>query len=57
MLFAKPLFDKLVALHGDKAAWKLVDANPGMVGEAVFDLAFPDDIDTREDFERLTGAR
>jgi molybdenum cofactor cytidylyltransferase len=57
MLFAKPLFDKLVALHGDKAAWKLVDANPGLVGEALFDLPFPDDIDTREDFERLTGAR
>lgn len=57
MLFAKPLFDRLVGLHGDKAAWKLVDANPELVGEAVFDLPFPEDIDTREDFERLTGAR
>lgn len=57
MLFAKPLFDRLVGLHGDKAAWKLVDATPELVGEAVFDLPFPEDIDTREDFERLTGAR
>ncbi|HSO74853.1 MAG TPA: nucleotidyltransferase family protein [Blastocatellia bacterium] len=57
MLFAKPLFARLVGLHGDKAAWKLVDATPELVGEAVFDLPFPEDIDTREDFERLTGAR
>src|SRR5262245_9137675 len=33
MLFAKPLFDKLIGLHGDKAAWKLVDANPELVRE------------------------
>ncbi len=57
MLFAKPLFDKLVELHGDKAAWKLVDANPGLVGAAEFDLPFPEDINTPEDFERLSEAR
>ena len=57
MLFARPLFDKLVELRGDKAAWKLVDANPGLVRETVFDLPFPDDIDTREDFERLSITR
>ncbi len=57
MLFARPLFDKLIGLHGDKAAWKLVDENPDLIGEAVFDLPFPDDIDTREDFERLSEAR
>jgi molybdenum cofactor cytidylyltransferase len=57
MLFARPLFDKLVELHGDKAAWKLVDANPGLVRETFFDLPFPDDIDTREDFERLSITR
>ena len=56
MLFAKPLFEKLVELHGDKAAWKLVDANPEMVGSAEMDLPFPEDINTREDFERLSGA-
>jgi molybdenum cofactor cytidylyltransferase len=53
MLFARPLFDKLVGLHGDKAAWKLVDANPDMVRIVQFDRPFPDDIDTLEDFQRV----
>ena len=57
MLFAKPLFEKLIGLHGDKAAWKLVDANPGLVGEAEFDLPFPQDVNTREDFDQLSQAR
>jgi len=54
MLFAKPLFENLVELHGDKAAWKLVDANPELVGKAEFDLAFPQDVNTPDDFERLS---
>lgn len=53
MLFAKPMFDKLVALHGDKAAWKLVDAHPDLLIEAPFDRPFPEDIDTVEDFKRV----
>lgn len=57
MLFARPLFDKLVDLHGDKAAWKLVDANPELVGAAELDCPFPEDINTPEDFERLSNAR
>jgi molybdenum cofactor cytidylyltransferase len=52
MLFAKPLFDELVGLHGDKAAWKLVDQNPDMVCEVPFDRPFPEDIDTWEDYQR-----
>jgi molybdenum cofactor cytidylyltransferase len=56
MIFAKPLFDQLVGLHGDKAAWKLVDANPDLVQEIEFDLPFPEDINTWDDFERLAGA-
>src|SRR5215813_7669922 len=52
MLFAKPLFDKLVGLHGDKAAWKLVDANPDLVRLIPFDRPFPEDINTVEDFQR-----
>jgi molybdenum cofactor cytidylyltransferase len=52
MLFAKPLFDQLVGLHGDKAAWKLVDANPDLVRIIQFDHPFPEDIDTPEDFLR-----
>ena len=53
MLFAKPMFDHLVGLHGDKAAWKLVDANPDLLREVSFDRPFPEDIDTQEDFERI----
>jgi molybdenum cofactor cytidylyltransferase len=52
MLFARPLFDELVALHGDKAAWKLVDANPDLVRTVPFDRPFPEDINTIEDFQR-----
>jgi len=55
MIFAKPLFELLVDLHGDKAAWKLVDAHPGLVGKTEFDLALPQDVNTQEDFERLSG--
>lgn len=55
MLFARPLFDKLVGLHGDKAAWKLVDANPDLVRVVPFDRPFPEDIDTVEDFQRATN--
>jgi molybdenum cofactor cytidylyltransferase len=50
MLFARPLFGQLVELHGDKAAWKLVDANPDLVRVIPFDRPFPEDIDTPEDF-------
>lgn len=56
MIFARPLFDELVGLHGDKAAWKLVDQNPSLVQEIQFDLPFPDDINTWVDFERLETA-
>lgn len=56
MIFARPLFDQLLGLHGDKAAWKLVDANPDLVQEIEFDLPTPEDINTREDFNRLAGA-
>src|SRR5262245_17567318 len=52
MLFAKPMFDKLVGLHGDKAAWKLVDTNPDLVRVVSFDRPFPEDINTPEDFRR-----
>jgi molybdenum cofactor cytidylyltransferase len=55
MLFAKPMFDKLVGLHGDKAAWKLVDAHPELLQEVLFDCPFPEDIDTEEDFRRIAG--
>ena len=54
MIFAQSMFNQLVDLHGDKAAWKLVDANAPLVQEVKFDLPYPDDVNTPADFERLT---
>ena len=56
MIFARSLFDQLETLHGDKAAWKLVDANASSVLEVKLALPFPQDINTREDFERMQKA-
>ena len=53
MIFAHSMFPQLIDLHGDKAAWKLVDANAARVQEVKFDFPYPDDINTPEDFERL----
>lgn len=53
MIFAQSMFEQLKGLHGDKAAWKLVDANAAVVQEVHLDLPFPDNINTAEDFERL----
>ena len=55
MIFARQTFPQLLELHGDKAAWKLVDANASVVQEVHFNLPYPDDINTREDFEQLIG--
>ncbi len=55
MIFSRAMFDQLEELHGDKAAWKLVDANADLVREVHFDLPFPDDINTAADFERITS--
>jgi len=56
MIFARSMFPQLVDLHGDKAAWKLVDANESTVKEVRFDIPYPADINTPEDFERLATA-
>ena len=55
MMFARSMFPQLVDLHGDKAAWKLVDANAALVQEVHFNFPYPDDINTPADFERMTG--
>ena len=55
MIFSKAMFDQLEGLHGDKAAWKLVDANTDRVQEVHFNLPFPGDINTAADFERITA--
>lgn len=53
MIFAQSMFEQLATLHGDKAAWKLVDANADRVHEVALNVPFPGDINTIEDFERL----
>jgi len=55
MIFSKDWFEQLEGLHGDKAAWKLVDANGDRVQEVHFNLPYPDDINTAADFERITA--
>lgn len=57
MIFARSLFDRLEVLHGDKAAWKLVDAHEALVHPVHLALPFPEDINTREDFERIASAK
>jgi molybdenum cofactor cytidylyltransferase len=56
MVFPSSMFDQLMSLHGDKAAWRLIDANKPSIQKITFDLAAPHDINTREDFERLEFA-
>ena len=57
MIFARALFDQLETLHGDKAAWKLVDKHANSLLEVTLALPFPEDINTREDFERIASAQ
>jgi molybdenum cofactor cytidylyltransferase len=53
MVFAHELFEQLRQLSGDKAAWKILDAHPDWVRDVAVDHAFPDDVDTRQDYEAL----
>ncbi|HET9477932.1 MAG TPA: nucleotidyltransferase family protein [Pyrinomonadaceae bacterium] len=57
MIFARSMFEQLANLHGDKAAWKLVDASHESVDEIRFDFPFPDDINTAQDYEQLLSAK
>lgn len=56
MLFTKALFGQLTALHGDKGVWKLCDAHPEWVREIELDRPFPGDVNTWEDYTKLTSA-
>jgi molybdenum cofactor cytidylyltransferase len=56
MLFTKALFGQLKALHGDKGVWKLCDAHSEWVREIEVDRPFPGDVNTWEDYARLTSA-
>jgi molybdenum cofactor cytidylyltransferase len=56
MLFTKELFGELKALHGDKGIWKLCDAHPDWVYEVEVDRPYPGDVNTWEDYTKLTSA-
>jgi CTP:molybdopterin cytidylyltransferase MocA len=53
MVFASTLFERLLQLQGDKAAWKILDAHPEWVRHVELDRAFPEDVDTWQDYEAL----
>lgn len=53
IVFARALFEQLLQLSGDKAAWKILDAHPDWVRDVEVDQAFPEDVDTRQDYEAL----
>ena len=53
MVFAGALFERLLQLQGDKAAWKILDAHPEWVRHVELDCAFPEDVDTWQDYEAL----
>jgi molybdenum cofactor cytidylyltransferase len=55
MLFGKALFGQLKALHGDKGVWKLCDAHPEWVYEVEVDHPYPGDVNTWEDYTKLTS--
>lgn len=50
---SRSLFGELEQLHGDKAIWKLVQAQRPVVHELVVDGAVPLDVDTWADYRRL----
>ncbi|MFQ5682243.1 MAG: NTP transferase domain-containing protein [Candidatus Binatia bacterium] len=56
MLFAAALFEQLKALHGDKGVWKLLATHPEWVREVEVDRSFPGDMDTWEDYVKLSSA-
>ncbi len=52
-VFARSAFDDLRGLHGDKAIWKLIEAQPERVRQMEMDIELPPDIDTPEDYQRV----
>lgn len=50
--FHRRMFDQLVALHGDKAVWKLIEAGDDLVTIRVPGVV-PPDVDTWDDYQAL----
>ncbi|HEU5367618.1 MAG TPA: nucleotidyltransferase family protein [Ktedonobacterales bacterium] len=54
LLFDRQLFPDLAALHGDKAAWKLIDQRPDWVQMVEIGRPLPRDVDTWADYTALS---
>ena len=53
LVFARALFDQLVILQGDKATWKIVDAQRDSLRAVPVDRPHPRDVNTWEEYEQL----
>lgn len=54
--FSRSTFGALRELHGDKAVWKMIESGHWPVVDVHIAGPEPLDVDTWEDYERLTGA-
>lgn len=54
--FGREVLPDLLALHGDKAVWKLLDQRAADVMEVRVPGPVPLDVDTEEDYARLLGS-
>ena len=57
LLFSRELFGHLEELHGDKAAWKILDRHPDWVRDVTVDRPLPRDVDTWQDYEAVRADR
>jgi molybdenum cofactor cytidylyltransferase len=55
LIFGRALFPDLAVLHGDKAAWKLVDRAADTLRRVPMGCPLPADVDTPEDAAALAG--
>jgi molybdenum cofactor cytidylyltransferase len=53
LIFARGLFERLAALAGDKAAWKIVDARRDRIQRVPLDRHRPRDVNTPAEYEAL----
>ena len=53
LLFSRELFGLLHELHGDKAAWKILDRHPDWIDDVEVDRPLPRDVDTWRDYEAV----
>lgn len=56
LLFHRPMFGELAAMHGDKAVWRLLDRHAADVVDVPVPGRIPPDIDTWEDYRAVLAA-